>query len=167
MTQNAPAHRRSLPPGHDPVLVKLDATLAGFRAADARADPVLARLDAALARFRREDAERAAAEGKAGITDGDVTAMQELVADIMVERVVHGDEPEEKPAAPEWEQKRTTMLAFLQEMTQSRDAFQRIKDDRIIRAMDDFRAHAGGAAPARLREEYNDVMQRRGRTVAE
>ncbi|MBP7003335.1 transposase [Amaricoccus sp.] len=39
------------------------------------------------------------------------------------------------------------------------------KDDRIIRAMDDFRAHAGGAAPARLREEYNDVMRRRGRPV--
>ena len=147
MTQNAPAHRRGLPPGYDPVLARLDATLAAFRAADARPDPVLARLDAALARFRREDAEREAAEGKVRITDGDVTAMQELVADIMVDRVVHGDACHREPAIPEWDQKCSTMLEFVQDMRSSQDTFQRIKDDRVIRAMSDFRIHTGGAAP--------------------
>lgn len=167
MTQTTPAHRRGLPPGHDPVLAKLDATLAAFRAADARPDPVLARLDATLARFRREDAEREAAEGKVRITDDDVTAMRELVADIVVDRMVHGEARHEKPIAPEWEEKHSTMLEFIRNMNQSRDEFQRIKDDRVIRAMADFRVHAGGAAPARLLEEYNEVMRRRGRPIDE
>lgn len=157
-----PAHRATSIPSSDPVLDKLNSTLARFRAADAHPDPVLARLDATLLRIRKENAERDAADDRVRITDGDVAAMQGLVADLMVERVIHGDTwPPRGKIAEGWEEKHSAMTAFIQAMQNNRDEFRRIKDERVMRAMENFRTH-GGIIPAGLREAYNEAMRRGG-----